>query len=52
MGGKYGMHRRKHKRMQDFDRKNQNERDYLAGPRCRWENNINTKLRREIERRV
>jgi len=52
MGGEYGMHRRKHKSKQDFDRKNQNERDHLAGPRCRWENDINTKVRTGIERGV
>jgi hypothetical protein len=30
------------KASRDFDRKNQNERCHLAGPRCRWENNIKT----------
>lgn len=51
MGGKYGMHRRKHESTQDFYTESQKERDNLAGPRCRWENNINMKLRRGIERK-
>jgi hypothetical protein len=51
LGGKNDMQRRKHKSTQDFDRENQKQRDHLAGPMCRWENNVNMKLRRRTERK-